>query len=317
MVVYCAGGVRSVFAARTLQELGYTDVVSMAGGFNRWKDDGLDYRGAADADVRPARALPPPPACCPRSASRASCGCSTPRSCCSGRAASGSPAALYLAAAGVGSIGIIDMDVVDASNLQRQVLHNVDRIGERKVDSAKKTLTAMNPDVERRDLRRAPRRRQRAVDHRGLRPDRRRDRQLPDALPGQRRVGDHGDPRRARLDLPIRGPGDRLRPDARPLLPVPAARAATRRARPELRGGRRARRAPGHRRLDPGARGDQGAARPRRPADRAAALLRRARGVVPHVQGSQGPRVPGLRRARRRALVLADYDELCMPHARA
>jgi molybdopterin/thiamine biosynthesis adenylyltransferase len=60
----------------------------------------------------------------------------------------GSPAALYLAAAGVGTIGIVDMDVVDASNLQRQILHNLDRIGERKVDSAKRTLTAMNPDVD-------------------------------------------------------------------------------------------------------------------------------------------------------------------------
>src|ERR671916_2217946 len=60
----------------------------------------------------------------------------------------GSPAALYLAAAGVGTIGIIDMDVVDESNLQRQILHNLDRIGERKVDSAKKTLTAINPDVD-------------------------------------------------------------------------------------------------------------------------------------------------------------------------
>src|SRR5690606_39267117 len=59
----------------------------------------------------------------------------------------GSPAAMYLAAAGVGTLGIVDMDVVDDSNLQRQILHNVDRVGERKVDSAKKTLTAMNPDV--------------------------------------------------------------------------------------------------------------------------------------------------------------------------
>src|SRR5437016_3166840 len=60
----------------------------------------------------------------------------------------GSPAALYLAAAGVGTIGIVDMDVVDASNLQRQILHNLERIGDRKVDSAKKTLTALNPDVD-------------------------------------------------------------------------------------------------------------------------------------------------------------------------
>ena len=59
----------------------------------------------------------------------------------------GSPAALYLAAAGVGTLGVIDMDVVDESNLQRQILHNMDRVGERKVDSAKKTLTALNPDV--------------------------------------------------------------------------------------------------------------------------------------------------------------------------
>jgi adenylyltransferase/sulfurtransferase len=59
----------------------------------------------------------------------------------------GSPSALYLAAAGVGTIGVIDMDVVDASNIQRQILHNIDRVGERKVDSAKKTLTALNPDV--------------------------------------------------------------------------------------------------------------------------------------------------------------------------
>src|SRR5690606_22473336 len=60
----------------------------------------------------------------------------------------GSPAALYLAAAGVGTIGIIDMDVVDDSNLQRQILHNVERVGERKVDSAKKTITLLNPDVD-------------------------------------------------------------------------------------------------------------------------------------------------------------------------
>ena len=60
----------------------------------------------------------------------------------------GSPAAMYLAAAGVGTIGIVDMDVVDDSNLQRQILHNVDRVGDRKVDSAKKTLTMLNPDVD-------------------------------------------------------------------------------------------------------------------------------------------------------------------------
>ena len=78
----------------------------------------------------------------------------------------GSPAALYLAAAGVGTIGIVDMDVVDASNLQRQILHNIDRIGDRKVDSAKKTLDAAQPRRRRRHLRHAPRRRQRHRHHR-------------------------------------------------------------------------------------------------------------------------------------------------------
>ena len=124
----------------------------------------------------------------------------------------GSPAALYLAAAGVGTIGIIDMDVVDESNLQRQILHNMDRIGERKVDSAKKTLTALNPDVERRHLRRAARRRQHPRHHRRLRRHRRRHRQLPDPLPGQRRLAAQADPRGPRVDLPLRGPGHGVRP---------------------------------------------------------------------------------------------------------
>ena len=66
---------------------------------------------------------------------------------CLGAGGLGSPAALYLAAAGVGTLGVVDMDVVDASNLQRQILHNLDRVGERKVDSAKKTIAALNPDV--------------------------------------------------------------------------------------------------------------------------------------------------------------------------
>ena len=106
----------------------------------------------------------------------------------------GSPAALYLAAAGVGTIGIIDMDVVDESNLQRQILHNIDRIGDRKVDSAKKTLTALNPDVERGRPRHPPRRRQRHRAARQLRPRDRRRRQLPEPLPAQRRVAEDRTP---------------------------------------------------------------------------------------------------------------------------
>jgi molybdopterin/thiamine biosynthesis adenylyltransferase/rhodanese-related sulfurtransferase len=146
IVVYCAGGTRSAFAAETLNQLGYRDVQSMAGGFNRWKDEGRDWRTPAsltpeqrnryqrhlllpEVDVIGQQRL------------------LDSKVLLIGAGGLGSPAALYLAAAGVGTLGIIDMDVVDASNLQRQILHNMDRIGDRKVDSAKKTLTALNPDV--------------------------------------------------------------------------------------------------------------------------------------------------------------------------
>jgi molybdopterin/thiamine biosynthesis adenylyltransferase/rhodanese-related sulfurtransferase len=146
VVVMCAGGVRSAFAARTLGELGYTNVSSMAGGFNRWKDEDRNWRV--------------PEVLSPQQRNRYQRHILLPevgeagqqkllgaKVLLLGAGGLGSPAALYLAAAGVGTIGIIDMDVVDESNLQRQILHNIDRVGERKVDSAKKTLTLLNPDV--------------------------------------------------------------------------------------------------------------------------------------------------------------------------
>jgi len=146
VVIYCAGGVRSAFAAETLNELGYADVVSMAGGFGRWKDEGRAWRK--------------PAALTPAQANRYKRHLLLPEVGVAGQVklleskvlllgagGLGSPAALYLAAAGVGTLGIVDMDDVDESNLQRQILHNLDRIGDRKVDSAKKTLTLLNPDV--------------------------------------------------------------------------------------------------------------------------------------------------------------------------
>jgi sulfur-carrier protein adenylyltransferase/sulfurtransferase len=146
VVVMCAGGVRSAFAARTLQELGYADVVSMAGGFNRWKDEGRDWRVpevlSPEQRNRYHRHL-----LLPEVGEEGQQRLLGARVLLLGAGGLGSPAALYLAAAGVGTIGIVDMDVVDDSNLQRQILHNVDRVGERKVDSAKKTLTSLNPDV--------------------------------------------------------------------------------------------------------------------------------------------------------------------------
>ena len=146
IVVYCAGGVRSAFAAKTLQDLGYTDVVSVIGGFNKWKDEGLTWKTpqvlSADQRIRYQRHL-----LLPEVGEVGQLKLLDSKVLLLGAGGLGSPAALYLAAAGVGTLGIIDMDVVDESNLQRQILHNMDRVGDRKVDSAKKTLTALNPDV--------------------------------------------------------------------------------------------------------------------------------------------------------------------------
>lgn len=147
VVVYCAGGVRSAFAAKTLQELGYTDVFSMAGGFGRWKDEGRPWKTPVvltpEQRNRYQRHLLLPEVGVEGQAKLLGA-----KVLMLGAGGLGSPAALYLAAAGIGTIGIVDMDEVDASNLQRQILHNIDRVGDRKVDSAKKTLTLLNPDID-------------------------------------------------------------------------------------------------------------------------------------------------------------------------
>jgi len=147
LIVHCAGGTRSAFAAKTLEEMGYTDVVSVAGGFNKWKDEGRDWKVP--------RSLTPEQrnryqrhVLLPEVDIEGQLKLLDSKVLLLGAGGLGSPAALYLAAAGVGTIGIIDMDVVDASNLQRQILHNLERIGDRKVDSAKKTLSLINPDVD-------------------------------------------------------------------------------------------------------------------------------------------------------------------------
>ncbi len=147
IVVYCAGGTRSAFAADTLQQLGYTDVVNMTGGFGRWKNEGRPW-------ITPVVLTPEQRNRYHRHVLLPEVGEAGQQKLLEskvlllGAGGLGSPAALYLAAAGVGTLGIVDMDVVDASNRQRQILHNIDRIGERKVDSATKTLTELNPDVD-------------------------------------------------------------------------------------------------------------------------------------------------------------------------
>jgi sulfur-carrier protein adenylyltransferase/sulfurtransferase len=146
IVVYCAGGVRSAFAAKTLGELGYSNVLSVAGGFGKWKNEGREWRVPATLNAeqrnRYQRHL-----LLPEVGEKGQQKLLESKVLMLGAGGLGSPAALYLAAAGVGTIGVIDMDVVDYSNLQRQILHNIERVGDRKVDSAKKTLTLLNPDV--------------------------------------------------------------------------------------------------------------------------------------------------------------------------
>ena len=146
IVVYCASGIRSVFASQTLAEMGYTDVVSMTGGFQGWKSQGLPWETptilSPEQKVRYSRHL-----LVPEVGATGQAKLLESKVLLIGAGGLGSPSALYLAAAGVGTIGIIDFDVVDLSNLQRQIIHTTDRIGEKKVDSARKAILALNPGI--------------------------------------------------------------------------------------------------------------------------------------------------------------------------
>jgi sulfur-carrier protein adenylyltransferase/sulfurtransferase len=146
VILYCAGGVRSLFAAQTLAEMGYTNVASMTGGFQAWKSAGLSFDTpvvlSAEQKQRYSRHL-----LIPEVGSAGQAKLLGSKALLIGAGGLGSPAALYLAAAGVGTIGIVDFDIVDLSNLQRQIIHTTDRVGERKVVSAKQTINALNPDV--------------------------------------------------------------------------------------------------------------------------------------------------------------------------
>jgi molybdopterin/thiamine biosynthesis adenylyltransferase len=144
IVVHCAAGVRSAVATYQLQQLGYTNVASMAGGFNAWRELGLPVEaplGPAQLDRYSRHLLIPEVGIAGQQKLLRS------KVLMIGAGGLGSPAAYYLAAAGVGTLGIVDSDVVDTTNLQRQILHSSERVGEPKVDSAKRTLEALNPDV--------------------------------------------------------------------------------------------------------------------------------------------------------------------------
>ena len=147
VIVYCAGGARSAFAAKTLEELGYENVVSLAGGFTEWKRNGFPTelpRSLDDAKRRRySRHI-----LIPEVGEEGQLKLLESRVLLIGAGGLGSPASLYLAAAGVGRLGIVDDDRVDESNLQRQIAHSTLTLGEWKAESAKRTIEALNPDVE-------------------------------------------------------------------------------------------------------------------------------------------------------------------------
>jgi sulfur-carrier protein adenylyltransferase/sulfurtransferase len=146
IVLYCAGGVRSALAADTLQQMGYTNVASMAGGFGRWKDAG--HRFAMPRVFTPAqRQRYSRHLLIPEIGEAGQARLLDSKVLLIGAGGLGSPAAYYLAAGGVGTIGLVDADVVDRGNLQRQILHTDDRVGMPKVESARIALQALNPDV--------------------------------------------------------------------------------------------------------------------------------------------------------------------------
>jgi sulfur-carrier protein adenylyltransferase/sulfurtransferase len=147
VIVQCASGTRSLLAARTLRELGYENVYNLTGGFNAWKDRGLPF----EAD----RAFTPEELTrysrhfvIPEVGEKGQAKLLDAKVLLLGTGALGSPSALYLAAAGVGTIGLIDFDVVDLSNLQRQIIHTADRVGMLKTESAQKSINALNPGVK-------------------------------------------------------------------------------------------------------------------------------------------------------------------------
>ncbi len=147
VLLYCAGGVRSLMAGKTLQDMGYKNAISMSGGFGQWKAAGLPFvqpRVLSDIQAkRYSRHL-----LIPEVGEAGQFKLLDSRVLFIGAGGLGSPAAYYLAAAGVGTIGIIDADVVEESNLQRQIIHNTSRIGQYKAESAKQTIQELNPDIK-------------------------------------------------------------------------------------------------------------------------------------------------------------------------
>ena len=147
VIISCQSGARSAFAAKALQDLGYEHVTSLAGGFSRWKQNGHPWAVPAVLDAERRRRYSRH-ILIPEVGEAGQLKLLSSKVLMIGAGGLGSPAGLYLAAAGVGTLGIIDEDIVDDSNLQRQILHTTDRVGMAKTESARQALTALNPDVE-------------------------------------------------------------------------------------------------------------------------------------------------------------------------
>ena len=298
-ILYCRSGNRSYKAAEQLQALGYENVASMAGGILAWQEQGLPVV-AASGMTPEQRDRYSRHTLLPEVGVDGQLKMLNAKVLLIGAGGLGAPTALYLAAAGIGTIGLVDDDVVDASNLQRQVIHNTERIGEPKTESARLTIEALNPDVD-------------VVEH-NLRLD---SDNIIELIADYDVIVDGADnfPTRYLLNdasvrlrkpvvsasilsfdgqistfVPFEGPCYRC------LYPTPPPAELA----PSCSRQRRARRDGGDDGHAAGQRGDQAGARDRRAADRPPAPLRGARHPLHRAQGPPRPRLPDLRRERAR-----------------
>ncbi len=147
VILQCASGTRSLLAARSLREMGYENIYNLTGGFNAWKDRGLpwtaDRQFTPDELARYSRHF-----VIPEVGEKGQAKLLDAKVLLLGAGALGSSSSLYLAAAGVGTLGLVDFDVVDLSNLQRQIIHTTDRVGMLKTESAQKSINAINPGIK-------------------------------------------------------------------------------------------------------------------------------------------------------------------------
>ena len=203
VILQCASGTRSLLAARTLRELGYENVYNLTGGFNAWKDRGLpwiaDRAFTADELTRYSRHF-----VIPEVGEKGQAKLLDAKVLLLGTGALGSPSALYLAAAGVGTIGLVDFDVVDMSNLQRQIIHTTDRVGMLEDGVGAEGDQRAESRRQGDSSRRAAHLRECDGHHQGLRRGRELRRQFPDSISDQRRVRVLEEAAGRRRDFPLR-----------------------------------------------------------------------------------------------------------------